>query len=73
MNEMNEVDNLDQFNLLNEQIYHDNLLLQLTNYRPLGGKHEQKKQSVLMGFYKIHNLINRRLVREAASKRLVIQ
>lgn len=64
---------IEQFNLLQEQIYHDNLLLQLTNYRPLSGKHEQKKQSVLMGFYKIHNLINRRLVREAASKRLVIQ
>jgi hypothetical protein len=70
---MNDVQTLDQFNLLNEQIYHDNLLLQLTNYRKLGNKHEQVKQSVLLGYYKINNLINRRLVREAASKRLVIQ
>jgi hypothetical protein len=69
----NNPQTIEQFNLLQEKIYHDNLLLQLTNYRKLGNKHEQVKQTVLLGYYKINNLINRRLVKSAASKRLVIQ
>ena len=49
------------------------LYLSLINNRSDKINDPEHRYTVLSGFYKINNLINRRLVREAASKRLVIQ
>lgn len=53
-------------NQFNEQLVHmreHDHYLQLTNYRDNVINDHQHKQTVLLGYYKIMNLINRRLIR----------
>jgi hypothetical protein len=50
---MNSPQNMQQFNQLNELIYENNLLLDLTNNRPLGNRHDKVKETVLSGYYKL--------------------
>lgn len=64
----NQPQNLQQFNLLNELVYEDNLLGKLTNYRKLGNKHEAHKQVVLSGYQKILNLCFKPLLLQHARK-----
>ena len=69
----NNPQNLQQFNLLNESIYEDNLLGNLTNWRKLGNKHEQVKQTVLSGYYKLMLFALKSAVKSQADKQLVIR
>ena len=69
----NNPQNLQQFNLLNEQIYEDNLLGNLTNWRKLGNKNEQIKQTVLSGYYKLTLFAMKPAVNAQAGKQLVIR
>jgi hypothetical protein len=50
---MSNPNTMQEFNLLNETIYENNLLLQLTNYRPLGNRHDKVKNTVISGYYKL--------------------
>lgn len=70
---MNDVQNIQQFNLLNELIYEDNLLARLTNYRKLGNKHSQVKETVLNGYWKQMLMIDRMLVKQKANKQITIR
>jgi hypothetical protein len=70
--EITNPQNVEQFNLLNEQIFHDNLVGKLTNWRPLGNKHTKVRNTVLSGYYKHLLLIDKMLVKAKASKQLTI-
>lgn len=54
---------LNQFNDQLVRMREHNEYLRLTNYRDDVINNHQHKQTVLLGMYKIMNLINRRLVR----------
>lgn len=54
---------LNQFNESLVRMREHEHYLRLTNYRDSAINDHQHKQTVLLGYYKIMNLINRRLVR----------
>lgn len=63
-------------NQFNEEVEHyrndsQSLYLQLTNTRDTAINDQENKMTVLLGYYKIMNLVNRRLVR--TSKQVVAQ
>ena len=70
--EISNPQNVEQFNLLNEQIFHDNLVGRLTNWRPLGNKHTKVRNTVLSGYYRQMLLIDKMLVKAKANKQLTI-
>lgn len=71
MNYLNQPQNLEQFNLLQQKRFHDNLVGDLTNWRPLGGSYESKSSVILQGYYKQILMIDKMLVR--TSKQVVAQ
>ena len=71
MNE--EVNTLEQFNMQSHFIREQNLYLDLINNRDNRINDKKHKQTVLLGYYKLMNFINKRLVREAASNQVVVK
>lgn len=70
MNELQtQVNTVEDFNRVNDKIYHDNLVGQLTGWRPLGNQHDYKRLKVLNGYYKIMNFINKRLVNQVTKNK----
>lgn len=65
------MNDLNQFNESLVRMREHEEFLKLTNYRDDVINNHQHKQTVLLGMYKIMNLINRRLVR--TSKQVVAQ
>ena len=49
------------------------LYLQLTNNRDAVINDQENKMTVLLGYYKIMNMINRRLVRAESAKRVSVK
>lgn len=60
---------IEEFNSLNEMIYEDNLVAQLTNYRHLKGKQPQVKQVVLSGYLKQMSMINNMLMKSSLQRK----
>ena len=58
-----KVDNLTQFNLLQQRIAENNKVMELTNNRPLGGRYDTVKDTVLGGYMKIMAFVNKGIKR----------
>jgi hypothetical protein len=68
-----DINDVNQFNnMLAFRREHDEYL-RLTNYRDATIDDHEHKTTVLLGMYKIYNLINRRLVRAESTKRVSVE
>lgn len=54
-----KVDNLAQFNLLQQRIAESNEVFELTSGRPLGNRYNKVKGTVLSGYMKIMAFVNK--------------
>lgn len=57
--ENNTPQNLEQFNIVQQQIYIQNLVNDLTANRRLRGKRPQKTEQIILGYNKILTLLDR--------------
>jgi len=54
-----EIQNIQQFNIVQQRIAEDNLVFKLTNARPLGNRHDVVRERVLNGYAKIMAFVNK--------------
>ena len=59
----NQPQTLEQFNLQNEIKYIQNTVGSLIHWRKLGNKYNKKSIEIMNGYYKIHLLIDKMLVK----------
>jgi hypothetical protein len=60
---MNQPQTLEQFNKFNEQVFIQNTVGSLTNWRKLGNKYNKKSVEIMNGYYKLHLFIDKMLVK----------